>query len=128
MKIVTSDKAPRPIGPYSQGICIDGWLYVSGQIPIDPSTGELIEGDFKDMARRVLDNIKAILEASGGSMDNVVKMTVFLRDINQIKILNEVYSEYFHVHLPARSVVEVSNIPRGSPLEIDAVAYIGKCQ
>lgn len=127
IRVLYTDKAPKPIGPYSQGLCVNGWIYVSGQIPIDPKTGELVEGDFKIKTRQVLENIKAILETAGASLDDVIKVTVYLKSINVVKELNEVYLEYFKDHKPARSVVEVSNLPRGSDLEIDAVAYKENC-
>lgn len=127
IRVLYTDKAPKPIGPYSQGLCVNGWIYVSGQIPIDPKTGELVEGDFKIKTRQVLENIKAILETAGASLDDVIKVTVYLKSINVVKELNEVYLEYFKDHKPARSVVEVSNLPRGSDLEMDAVAYKENC-
>lgn len=126
-KVIYTDKAPRPIGPYSQAICIDGWLYISGQIPIDPLTGDIIEGDLKTKTKRVLENIRAIIESAGGSLGDVVKVTVYLRDINLFRDFNQVYSDYFVDNFPARSVVEVSNLPRNADIEIDVIAYIGKC-
>lgn len=125
--IIYTDKAPRPIGPYSQGICIDGWLYISSQLPLDPSTGQLVEGDFKKKVERVLENLKAIVEAAGGSLDNVVKVNVYIRNIDLFHSFNEVYSKYFTSEPPARSILEVSNLPRRVEIAIDAVAYIGKC-
>ncbi len=121
---VYTDKAPKPVGPYSQAIVIDGFLFVSGQIPIDPSTGNLIEGSFEEKTRRVLENIKAIIEAAGGTLDDVVKVTVYLKDIGRFSEFNKVYSEYFRGLPPARVVVEVSNLPLGADLEMEAIAYI----
>jgi len=126
-KIVFTEKAPRPIGPYSQAICVNGWLYVSGQIPLDPVTGDIVRGDFKVQVERVLENIRAIVESTGGRLEDVVKVTVYLRDIGRFSEFNEVYSKYFPRDPPARSVIGVSSLPRGVELEIDAVAYVGNC-
>ncbi len=126
-KVVFTDKAPKPIGPYSQAVCIDGLLFISGQIPIDPSTGQLITEGFENQVRRVLDNIKAIVEASGGTMEDIVKTTVFLRDISKFQVFNEIYARYFEKDPPARSVVEVRNLPRGVDIEVEAIAKIEKC-
>ncbi|MCD6085090.1 MAG: RidA family protein [Desulfurococcales archaeon] len=123
IKVIQTNKAPKPVGPYSQAISVDGWLFVSGQLPIDPETGKLVEGDFKEKVRRVMENIKAIVEAAGGTLRNVVKVTVYLGDISKFDEFNEVYSEYFKDHKPARSVVE-AGIPKDAGLEVDVVAYI----
>jgi 2-iminobutanoate/2-iminopropanoate deaminase len=124
---VFTERAPRPIGPYSQAICVNGWLYVSGQIPLDPVTGDIVRGDFKVQVERVLENIRAIVESTGGRLEDVVKVTVYLRDIGRFSEFNEVYSKYFPRDPPARSVIGVSSLPRGVELEIDAVAYVGNC-
>ncbi len=124
-KIVFTEKAPKPIGPYSQAVLVGGFLFISGQIPIEPSTGKLVENDFEIAVKRVLDNIKAIVEAAGGSMDNIVKVTVYLRDINKFSSFNEIYKQYFPKDPPARVVVEVSNLPKNVDLEVEAIAYIG---
>jgi 2-iminobutanoate/2-iminopropanoate deaminase len=126
-KVVTTEKAPKPIGPYSQAVCVDGWLYISGQIPIDPSTGSLVAGSFEEQTIRVLENLKAIVEAAGGSLRDVVKVTVFLRDISAFPRFNEVYSKYFSTEPPARSVVEVKNLPRSADVMVEAVAKLEKC-
>ena len=123
-RVIYTPKAPKPVGPYSQGIIAGNYLFVSGQIPIDPETGEVVKGDFKTQVRRVLENIKAIVEASGGSMKDVVKVTVYLKDMNKFREFNEIYKEYFKEEPPARSVVEVSNLPKNVDLEIDAIVYI----
>lgn len=123
-KVIYTPKAPKPIGPYSQGVIVDCFLFIAGQIPLDPETGAMVEGDFKAKVRRVLENIKAIVEAAGGSLRNVVKTTVFLRDIRLFQEFNEVYSEYFKDNPPARSVVEVSSLPRGADVEVEAIAYL----
>ncbi len=124
VRIVYTPNAPKPIGPYSQGVIAGCFLYVSGQIPIDPATGAMVEGDFKVKVRRVLDNIKAIIEASGASLRDIVKVTVYLRDIRLFQEFNEVYSQYFPADPPARVVIEASNLPRGADLEVEAIAYI----
>lgn len=123
-KIIFTEKAPKPIGPYSQGILVSSFLFISGQIPIDPTTGQLIDGDFGTKVRRVLDNLKNIVEAAGGSLKNVVKVNVYLKDMNKFSEFNSIYSEYFSNDPPARSVVEVSNLPRGVDLEVEAIAFI----
>jgi len=123
-RVIYTPKAPKPVGPYSQGIIAGNYLFVSGQIPIDPETGEVVKGDFKTQVRRVLENIKAIVEASGGSMKDVVKVTVYLKDMNKFREFNEIYKEYFKEEPPARSVIEVSNLPKNVDLEIDAIVYI----
>ncbi|NPA97462.1 MAG: RidA family protein [Crenarchaeota archaeon] len=125
-RIVFTDKAPKPVGPYSQGVLVDGWLFIAGQIPLDPATGKLVEGSFEDKVRRVLENVKAIVEAAGGSLENIVKVTVYLRDISKFSEFNKVYAQYFTKDPPARVVVEVSNLPKGVDLEVEAIAYIGK--
>ncbi len=123
-EIIYTEKAPKPIGPYSQGIKVGNWLFISGQIPIDPITGQLVKGSFRDKVVRVLENIKAIVEATGGSLENVVKVTVYLRDISKFPEFNEIYAQYFREKPPARVVVEVSNLPKGVDLEVEAIAYI----
>jgi len=115
-RIVFTDKAPKPVGPYSQGVLVDGWLFIAGQIPLDPATGKLVEGSFEDKVRRVLENVKAIVEAAGGSLENIVKVTVYLRDISKFSEFNKVYAQYFTKDPPARVVVEVSNLPKGVDL------------
>lgn len=122
---VFTDKAPKPVGPYSQAIIAGGFIFISGQIPLDPATGKLIEGSFEEKARRVMDNIKAILEAAGASMDDIVKVTVYLKNIKLFADFNRVYAEYFKGPPPARVVVEVSNLPLNADLEVEAIAYVG---
>jgi len=126
MKYVFTEKAPKPVGPYSQGVIVGEWLFISGQIPIDPTTGQIIEDDFKRASRQVLENIKAIVEAAGGTLESVVKVTVYMRNISKFSVFNEVYSEYFSEHKPARAVVEVSNLPKDVEIEAEAIAYLGK--
>ena len=125
-QIIFTDKAPAPVGPYSQGVVAGGWLFIAGQIPIDPSSGKFVEGSFEDKARRVLENIKAIVEAAGGTLRDVVKVTVYLRDISLFERFNKVYAEYFSDEPPARVVVEVSNLPKGADLEVEDIAYLGE--
>lgn len=126
-KTVFTERAPRPVGPYSQAVCVNGWLYVSGQIPLDPVTGDIVSGDFKVQVERVLENIKAILESASGKLGDIVKVTVYLRDMSKFSEFNEVYSKYFSREPPARSVIGVSSLPRGVDLEVDVVAYVEGC-
>jgi len=124
-QIITTDGAPTPVGPYSQAIKADNWLYISGQIPIDPKTGELVEESFERQVRTVLDSITAILKAGGSDLDRVVKVTIFLADMNHFAELNAVYDEYFSASCPARACVEVSCLPKNVAVEIEAVAVCG---
>jgi 2-iminobutanoate/2-iminopropanoate deaminase len=121
-KHVTSDKAPRPIGPYSQGVIAGGFLYLSGQIPIDPSTNELVGGDIQTQTRRVLDNLLGILKDAHLGAEDVVKTTVYLADINEFSGMNEVYARYFGKESPARSTIQAAALPRGVKVEIDLIA------
>jgi len=121
-EIVFTEKAPRPIGPYSQAVVAGGFIFGSGQIPIDPATGEIVEGDIEVQTRRVLENIKAILEAAGSSLEKVVFVTVFLSDLSDYPRFNEVYAEYFGESPPARTTVEVSRLPKGVKLEVNFIA------
>lgn len=124
---VRTDRAPAPVGPYSQAIAVgnvEKIIFVSGQIPLDPTTGELVKGDFKDQVARVLENVKALLEASGATLRDVVKVTVYLKDASYYGPFNEVYSRYFEKPYPARAVVVVSDLPRGAPVEVEVVAVI----
>lgn len=120
--IIKTDQAPEPVGPYSQAIKANGWLYVSGQIPLDPVTGLLAEESFEHQVRKVLDTIKAILETGGSGLDRVVKVTIFLADMERFAELNAIYAEYFGESCPARACVEVSRLPRGAQVEIEAIA------
>ncbi len=125
-RIIYTERAPRPIGPYSQGVVAGCYVFISGQIPIDPSTGNIVNGEFSDRVIRVLENVKAIIESAGGSLNDIVKVTVFLRDIKMFQQFNEIYSRYFKENPPARTIVEVSNLPRGVDIEMEAIAYICK--
>ncbi|MEM1645780.1 MAG: RidA family protein [Ignisphaera sp.] len=122
-EIVYTDKAPKPIGPYSQAIRVGPWLFLSGQIPIDPATGGVVEGDIEVQTRRVLENIKAILEVAGYTLGDVVKVTVYLVDLNDFQKFNKIYGEYFKEKPPARTTVQVAALPRGAKIEIDVIAY-----
>jgi 2-iminobutanoate/2-iminopropanoate deaminase len=122
-EVIYTDKAPKPIGPYSQAIKVGSWLFLSGQIPIDPRSGDIIEGDIEVQTRRVLENIKAILENAGFTLGDIVKVTVYLVDLNDFPRFNKVYSEYFKDKPPARTTVQVAALPRSVRIEIDAIAY-----
>lgn len=125
-KIISTEKAPQAIGPYSQGVKVTGGLiFVSGQIPLVPATGELAAGGIDAQAVQVLENLKAILEAAGTSLENVVKTTVYLKDINDFAALNTIYAKYFTKDCPARVCVEVSNLPKAALVEIDVIATPG---
>lgn len=120
--VIKTELAPPAIGPYSQAIVGNGLVFAAGQIPLDPRTGQTVPGDVRVQTRRVLDNLKAVLEAAGSSMDKVVKTTVFLRDLNDFGAMNEIYGEYFREHPPARSTVQVAKLPREAAVEIEAIA------
>jgi 2-iminobutanoate/2-iminopropanoate deaminase len=122
IETVVTDRGPKAIGPYSQAVRANGFLFVSGQIPLDPKTQQLVEGEISVQTERVLENLKGILESAGSSLGRVVKATVFLADMNEFSAMNEVYSRYFTVNPPARSTVEVSKLPRNVRVEIDVIA------
>ncbi|MCM8534068.1 MAG: RidA family protein [Lentisphaeraceae bacterium] len=123
MKEISTTNAPAAIGPYSQAIEANGMVYVSGQIPLDPQTGELVEDKIETQTRRVLDNLQAILEAAGTNLDKVVKVEVFLSDINDFAVVNGIYAEYFtNDPKPARQAVEVANLPKFVKIEISCIA------
>ncbi|SDL40666.1 2-iminobutanoate/2-iminopropanoate deaminase [Kriegella aquimaris] len=122
-KIINTSKAPAPIGPYNQAVLSGNTLYVSGQIPLDPKTGELVEGDIKKETARSMDNLKAILNAAEMTFENVIKTTIFIKDMNQFSKINEVYGSYFNeASAPARETVEVANLPKFVNVEISAIA------
>ena len=121
---VKTDRAPKAIGPYSQAIIGGGMVYVSGQIPIDPATGELNTGSIEDQTRQVLKNVAAVLEAAGSSMDKVVKTTVFLQSMDEFSRMNQVYGEGFKAPFPARATVQVARLPRDVRVEIEAIALL----
>ncbi|HKZ46618.1 MAG TPA: RidA family protein [Thermodesulfobacteriota bacterium] len=122
--IVNTDRAPKVIGPYSQAVKANGFIFVSGQIPIDPDTNDLVKGDIAEQTIQVIKNIKNILEAGGSGLEDVVKTTVYLRDLKKFGDMNRAYGEFFTTLFPARATVEVSNLPKGADVEIDAVAII----
>ncbi len=121
-KAIRTEAAPAAIGPYSQAICADKLIFVSGQIPLDPLTGQLVAGDVVEQTRQVLNNIQAILLAAGSSMSGVVKTTVFLADLGDFGPMNEVYATYFPAEPPARATVQVARLPRDVRVEIEAIA------
>jgi 2-iminobutanoate/2-iminopropanoate deaminase len=122
LKVITTDKAPAAIGPYSQAIQAGGLLFCSGQIPLDPVSGEIVAGDVQRQAEQVMENISAVLSAAGAGFNDVVKATVFLVEMNDFGAVNEVYGRYFTGHKPARSTVAVKALPRGVLLEIEIIA------
>ena len=123
-RIVRSEKAPEAIGPYSQAIVAGGFVYTAGQLALDPGTGQLVPGDVRIQTKRVMENLKAILEAAGTSLANVVKTTVFLRDMNDFGAMNEIYGSYFQEDPPARSTFQVAKLPRDGAVEIEVVALL----
>lgn len=124
MKIIATPAAPRAIGPYSQAIVHHGLAYLSGQIPLDPATGELVAGDITVQTERVLTNLAAVLEACGSSLGRVVKTTVFLQDLGEFAAMNAVYARFFETNPPARSTVQVARLPRDSRVEIECIAIV----
>jgi 2-iminobutanoate/2-iminopropanoate deaminase len=120
-EVISTEKGPKAIGPYSQAIKANGFIHTAGQVPFDPATGQLIEGDIAQQTARVLENLKAIVEAAGSSLEKAVKATVYLKDMNDFTAMNEVYGTYFFQRPPARSTVEVSRLPRDARVEIDLV-------
>jgi len=124
-KIIATDKAPKAIGPYSQAVRAGDFIFCSGQIPMDPDTGELVGSGIGAQTERVLQNLQAVLRAAGAGLDRVVKCTVFLTDMGDFAGMNEVYGSFFGEDPPARAAVEVSRLPRGVGVEIEAVVYLG---
>jgi len=122
--VVLTEHGPKPIGPYSQAIRVNGFLYVSGQVALDPKTGEFGGGDIRQQTERVLENAKAIVEAAGTKMAHVVKTTVFLKDMNDFAAMNEVYARHFTSAPPARSTVQVARLPKDALVEIEVIAVL----
>ncbi|OYT70615.1 MAG: hypothetical protein CFK49_01860 [Armatimonadetes bacterium JP3_11] len=122
---ILSHDAPAPIGPYSQATRVGDWIFISGQIPIDPCTGELIPGGIAAQTRQVLQNLQAVLTAVGLNLDSVVKTTIYLTDLTMFSEMNAVYATYFRPPYPARATVQVSALPKGAQVEIEAIAYAG---
>jgi 2-iminobutanoate/2-iminopropanoate deaminase len=123
-EVIATNDGPKAIGPYSQAIRHNGLVYSSGQIPLDPATGQLIEGGIAEQTARVLENLKGVLEAAGAGLDSVLKTTVFLKDMGGFAAMNEVYAKYFGTNPPARSTVEVARLPRDVRVEIEAIAFV----
>lgn len=121
-QVIATEKGPKAIGPYSQAIKAGGFVFLSGQVAFDPATGQLVEGDVAKQTARVLENLKAIAEAAGSSLEKAVKATVFLKDMNDFAAMNEVYAKYFSKEPPARATVEVARLPRDVRVEIDIIA------
>lgn len=121
-EIVRTDRAPSAIGPYSQGISLGDLIFTSGQIPIDPATGQLTAGDIRAAARQSMENVRAILEAAGSALEKVIKTTVYVKDLNDFAAVNEVYGSYFEKDPPARSCVQVAKLPMDALVEIEAIA------
>jgi 2-iminobutanoate/2-iminopropanoate deaminase len=120
--VVITDRGPKPIGPYSQAIKANGFVYLSGQVALDPQSGELVGSDVRQQTERVLENIKGILEAAGANLHHVIKTTVFLKDMNDFSAMNEIYARYFTAAPPARSTVQVSRLPKEALVEIEVIA------
>jgi len=121
-EIITTSKAPKPVGPYSQAVKVGNLIFVSGQIPLDPRTGTPVSGDIKEQTKRVLENIKGILEAEGLTLDGVVKTTVFMRNMADFSKMNDVYATYFKNKPPARTTIQAGDLPAKMDIEIDAIA------
>lgn len=123
-KIIETRNAPEAIGPYSQAVVHNGLVYTCGQIPVDPATNQVVENSIVPQTRRVLENLQAVLEAAGSSLNQVIKTTVYLQDMEEFPKMNEVYSDFFKSSLPARSTVQVSRLPKNVRLEIDCIAIV----
>lgn len=123
-KVVSTDKAPAAIGPYSQAIVVGDFMFASGQIPIDPATGELVEGGIEAQATQSMENVKNILAAEGLTFDNVVKTTIFLKDMGDFAKVNEIYGKYFTSEPPARSCFEIGKLPKDAMIEIEVIAHL----
>jgi len=122
MESIQTDRAPEAIGPYSQAIKANGFIFVSGQIPLDPTTMQIVEGGIEEQTERVLENLKAVLEAAGSSLDRVVKTTVYLADMTEFAAMNVIYAKYFGARKPARATAQVARLPRDVKIEIDLIA------
>ena len=125
-QIIKTDNAPQAIGPYSQAVKVNGFIFASGQIPIDPATGQFVEGGIAEQTEQVMKNVSAVLQAAGSSLDRVVKTTVFLADMGEFTAMNEVYGRYFAQEPPARATVEAARLPRDARVEIEAIALVGE--
>jgi 2-iminobutanoate/2-iminopropanoate deaminase len=123
-RTILTDRAPKPIGPYSQAVLADGWLFCSGQIPLDPATGQMVAGDVRAQADRVLRNLQSVVEAAGGTLRDVVKTVIFLKSMDDFPAVNEVYATFFPADPPARSTVQAARLPKDALVEIEAVARL----
>lgn len=123
-EIVSTEKAPAAIGPYSQAVKANGFVFTSGQIPINPSTGQIVEGAVKEQTRQVMENLQAVLEAAGSSLEQIIKTTLFIKDMNSFAEINEIYGGFFKGNPPARSTVEVARLPKDVLVEIEATALL----
>jgi reactive intermediate/imine deaminase len=124
-QIIHTEQAPAAIGPYSQAVRAGSTVYFSGQIPLDPATGNLVEGDIEAQARRAFDNLKAVAEAAGGSLGDIVRLGLYLTDLGEFAKVNAVMQDYFQAPFPARSTIEVAGLPKGAAFEVDAVMVVG---
>jgi 2-iminobutanoate/2-iminopropanoate deaminase len=124
LREIATDGAPKAIGPYVQGLVCGGFVFLSGQVPLDPATGQAVRGTIQEEVTRVIASLRAILEASGSGLDRVVKTTVYLTDLKDFEAMNGVYAQAFGSHRPARSTVQVAALPRGARVEIDAIAAL----
>jgi 2-iminobutanoate/2-iminopropanoate deaminase len=122
--IISTERAPKAIGPYSQAVISNGWVFLSGQIPLDAATNQIVEGGIAEQTKRVLENLKNVLEAAGSSLERVVKTTVYLKDIGEFAQMNEIYARYFTSDPPARATVEAARLPRDVRIEIDCIASV----
>ncbi len=122
INVVSTEKAPAAIGPYSQALIAGSFIYTSGQIPINPETGEIVKGDIAQQTKQVMENLKAVLEAAGSDLGSVIKTTVFIKNMNDFQTVNSIYNEYFKKPFPARSCVEVARLPKDVGIEIEVIA------
>lgn len=125
-EIISTDRAPAAIGPYSQAVKTDGLIFASGQIPLDPQTGQFVEGGIAEQTHQVIKNLEAVLDAAGASLASVVKTTVFLADMDDFQAMNEVYGQYFSANYPARATIQAARLPRDARVEIDLIAVTAK--
>jgi len=123
-KIISTERAPKALGPYSQAVVSNGWAFLSGQIPLDPASNQIIEGGIAAQTERVIENLKSVLEAAGSSLERVVKTTVYLKDMGEFAAMNEVYGRYFGSNPPARATVEVARLPKDVRVEIECIAGV----
>lgn len=123
-EVIHTDQAPQAIGPYSQAIKVGQTVYISGQIPLDPSSGDLISGDFAAATRRVFDNLQAVAQAAGGDLKDIVKLNIFVTDLGHFQVLNTIMMDYFQAPFPARAAIEVAGLPKGAEVEMDAIMVL----